>query len=654
MAKITIEELSGSLKEYLNGLGLTEAQVQELIDKFEDEKIGDISQLSTEEKGSLVGAINELFQNANNGKELIANAIGEPLNVDDTFSAMSNDINGLLSTFKTNMMNNGITVESSDRFKSLIDKIATMVEEGSGKGIQFAEGTLGNLGVLSGGYQTNTNVTMNLDFIPNYIFINMNYTINNISGNPSIRNMIICNMLNQTILLSFGGSETYSFSTSITNLSSTGFTINISGSNYGKLYVSLGEYYAIGVGEEDTTLRDSLASILQEEGVNVSEEDDMASLITKINDLNIINTDKNQIMTYKVDEITYNIDFSNPGLDYFNAFVKGEFIYFIVQDAGTSASNYLERTCYCKFIKYNMNTKTIVLEKVHQNYDNDYRYRIDAAYLADDAIYIIAEFGLYSVNLNDFNVTQIVRNTYNSTVNSKTFRIGDVIYFTADGYNYDYSAIVRAYNVKTKQLISELTFPRISTGADRDEYLYFMCPDLINDKIYFAGGDTAYPLYQTDLNLNVIKSVNLSGTGDLIYKINSRYAFANSTTLSIINQGNGTVGSFSAYPNVIEINVDNLSSNYTTRSLNCECFFDVNASVSTISTYSYRQAPCIEYYSHYMFIKHEDTFVRLNTLDGTAVNVPIPVYFKIFRVIDEETIECITRTGISTFRIKEI
>ena len=43
MAKITIEELSGSLKEYLNGLGLTEAQVQELIDKFEDEKIGDIS-----------------------------------------------------------------------------------------------------------------------------------------------------------------------------------------------------------------------------------------------------------------------------------------------------------------------------------------------------------------------------------------------------------------------------------------------------------------------------------------------------------------------------------------------------------------------------------------------------------------------------------
>ena len=254
-------------------------------------EIGNMNELQTTDKSSIVGAINELFQSANNGKELIASAIGEPLSSEDAFSAMSTDINSLLSTFKTNMMNSGVTVESGDKFKSLIDKIKGLTEGEGNKGIQFAEGTLGNLSVLSGGYQTNTNVTMNLDFIPNYIFINMNYTINNISGNPSITNMIICNMLNQTVLLSFGGSETYSFSTSITDLSSTGFTINISGSNYGKLYVSLGEYYAIGVGEEDTTLKDSLASILTEEGVGVTEEDDMASLISKTdNQFNSLNT----------------------------------------------------------------------------------------------------------------------------------------------------------------------------------------------------------------------------------------------------------------------------------------------------------------------------------------------------------------------------
>ena len=59
MSKITLDNLSDNLKAYLEGLGLSEAQVQELIDKFEDEKIGDISQLSTQEKGSLVEAIND-------------------------------------------------------------------------------------------------------------------------------------------------------------------------------------------------------------------------------------------------------------------------------------------------------------------------------------------------------------------------------------------------------------------------------------------------------------------------------------------------------------------------------------------------------------------------------------------------------------------
>lgn len=62
MAKITIEELSGSLKEYLNGLGLTEAQVQDLIDKMQEEVIGNKAELATTDKSSLVAAINELFK----------------------------------------------------------------------------------------------------------------------------------------------------------------------------------------------------------------------------------------------------------------------------------------------------------------------------------------------------------------------------------------------------------------------------------------------------------------------------------------------------------------------------------------------------------------------------------------------------------------
>ena len=138
MGEIRKDNLHESLIQELNELGNIDLSGKQ--DKTDES-------LLTESK-DLVGAINELFQSANNGKELIANAIGEPLNAEDTFQAMSNDINGLLSTFKTNMMNNGVTVEANDRFKTLIDKIATMVEEGSGKGIHYAEGVIDTVSLI--------------------------------------------------------------------------------------------------------------------------------------------------------------------------------------------------------------------------------------------------------------------------------------------------------------------------------------------------------------------------------------------------------------------------------------------------------------------------------------------------------------------------
>ena len=111
-------------------------------------KIGNLGSLETDAKGNMVQAINELVEKLDNsaeieakeaeiaeGKELIANAVGEPLNAEDTFSAMSTDINGLLSTFKTNMMNAGVVVESSDKFKSLINKIKGLTEGEGNKGI---------------------------------------------------------------------------------------------------------------------------------------------------------------------------------------------------------------------------------------------------------------------------------------------------------------------------------------------------------------------------------------------------------------------------------------------------------------------------------------------------------------------------------------
>ena len=290
MSKITLDNLSDNLKAYLEGLGLSEEQVLNLINEngLDEEELKamlkdtmSINELNTNSK-TVIGAINELFQSANNGKQLIANAIGEPLDSNDTFSAMSNDINSLLSTFKTNMMNNGITVESGDKFKQLIDKIATMVEEGSGKGIQYA----------SGGPIKRTNNAQSFTHVSGGT-INLLYAdITNLTFTPTI--LIVTSIDKSDVLNVFLYDDPYLGSQIVKVVNGSSIYILKTDSSvfrdnnviripvpdtYGQMSF---KWSAIGVGEEDTTLRDSLASILTEEGVSVTEEDDMASLISKV------------------------------------------------------------------------------------------------------------------------------------------------------------------------------------------------------------------------------------------------------------------------------------------------------------------------------------------------------------------------------------
>ena len=310
---ITMGMLGSDVRETINNLTETTLQHSNLLENMDGkyatkEDLENIevdlspyqqktdNNLATTDK-SIVGAINELFQSANNGKELIANAIGEPLNAEDTFSAMSNDINGLLSTFKTNMMNNGITVNSSDKFKSLIDKIATLADS-EGKGIQYASGQ------IDAGMYTfaNTNSTHAfsfnepLNFTPTYLFIRIPYVrYSSTNGSGDSRNAIVSNLFNDIYdgtdwakQLRVGCISSEGI-LNIKTVSSSGFVMEgdtnmrfgySSSTGYDSDYYI--DWYAFGVGEEDTTFRDSLASILQEEGVSVTEEDDMASLISKV------------------------------------------------------------------------------------------------------------------------------------------------------------------------------------------------------------------------------------------------------------------------------------------------------------------------------------------------------------------------------------
>ena len=252
-----------------------------------NDKIGNLDSLETDAKGNMVQAINELVEKLDNseevseGKELIASAIGEPLNADDTFSDMSSDINGLLSTFKTNMMNSGVTVESGDRFKSLIDKIATMVDN-EGKGIQFAEGSLPDKGMQSGSVSLGE---LDLGFTPTIMIL----TVDSIYASDfsvNLSNYMFFNLIDSpsTYKHSFQVNSTFTYTVYFEYVDNEIFMHMTKSTGYYTMIYRGMKYYAIGVGEEDTTLRDSLASILQEEGVSVTEGDDIASLITKVDE----------------------------------------------------------------------------------------------------------------------------------------------------------------------------------------------------------------------------------------------------------------------------------------------------------------------------------------------------------------------------------
>ena len=230
MGKITINELHKSLYNYAQAVS--------------DEN------LMTESK-TVVNAINEIY-----GKQLIANAIGEPLNDTDTFTKMNDDINGLLSTFKTNMMNNGVTVETGDKFKSLIDKIATMVEEGSGKGIQYITNTVDWSVTRNDIYAEGIDVIVDdLTFKPSFVLVELTDE----GGKKLIYSEYHYNT--DTDIMLYAGTNDYGSYKQIygfIEITDNGFNIHHTASSNPISYTFSITYHIIGVGEKDTTLSGGL------------------------------------------------------------------------------------------------------------------------------------------------------------------------------------------------------------------------------------------------------------------------------------------------------------------------------------------------------------------------------------------------------------
>lgn len=132
--------------------------------------IGDKSALETINKTNLVGAINELFTNANNGKSLIANVVGNPLLATDTFQQQHDKIQTLKNTFATNLTNKEQSASGTESLNNLINKVANI-----NVGKRWASGTA-QINSEKNFYFDVTNTTesclylsLDLEFVPSFI-----------------------------------------------------------------------------------------------------------------------------------------------------------------------------------------------------------------------------------------------------------------------------------------------------------------------------------------------------------------------------------------------------------------------------------------------------------------------------------------------------
>lgn len=136
--------------------------------------IGDKSALKTSEKSTIVGAMNELFTFANDGKSRIASVVGIPATSSDNFAQLGAYIQSAKSIGASYLVAKGVDADELMPLQFLMSKIGEISAGGrrasgiatGGQQIQIPEHT----GTLSGWYHVQIN-TSALGFVPELIIV---------------------------------------------------------------------------------------------------------------------------------------------------------------------------------------------------------------------------------------------------------------------------------------------------------------------------------------------------------------------------------------------------------------------------------------------------------------------------------------------------
>lgn len=101
----------------------TKDQLEPNVLEYMAEDIGNVNELPTESR-TLVSAINEVL-----GKEIIAKAIGAPLNITDKFSEMGTKIDNITEEFRAKLIESGVDgIIGDEKYAELVTKIINDVK----------------------------------------------------------------------------------------------------------------------------------------------------------------------------------------------------------------------------------------------------------------------------------------------------------------------------------------------------------------------------------------------------------------------------------------------------------------------------------------------------------------------------------------------
>lgn len=173
--------------------------------------IGKLTDLDTTEKSSIVGAINELFQNVSNGKQLIATAItdkGVNTSSDDTFQTMATNIGKISSGSSTTY--------------SVTNNLSHAVNNNTNTRVEKYNSYSANITIETGYKLNSVTVTMGGTDITSSCYSNGNISIEHVTGNIVI-----------TVTTSLIPPNTYSITNKLTQCTSNNNLATVTeGHNY--------------------------------------------------------------------------------------------------------------------------------------------------------------------------------------------------------------------------------------------------------------------------------------------------------------------------------------------------------------------------------------------------------------------------------------